>query len=124
MPYSSTSGKSVIRTILSRLDKLAYKGAPLRGLDIGAGSGTYPKLVRELMSSKINWTGIEIWEPYVKQFELDKLYDNLILESADSALEKLCSEAKSYDLIFVGDVLEHMTRETAVNVLSARLVSA
>lgn len=125
MPYSSNSGKPVIRTILSRLDKLAYKGAPLKALDIGAGSGTYPKLVNELMRSKVHWTGVEIWEPYVKQFELDKLYDTLYIKSAIDALDMMYTSLRAsehaldklYDLIFVGDVLEHMAREAANDVL-------
>lgn len=125
MPYSSDSGKPVIRTILSRLDKLAYKGASLRALDIGCGSGTYPKLVRELMTSKMHWTGIEIWEPYVSQFGLDKLYDVLhirpaldVLNEAYAALNVSQQPLEElYDLIFVGDVLEHMPRPIAKEVL-------
>lgn len=125
MPYSSNSGKPVIRTILSRLDKHAYKGAPLKALDIGCGSGTYPKLIKEVMTSKVHWTGIEIWEPYVEQFGLNKLYDTLHIEPALDVLDRLFADIKLdenaldklYDLIFIGDVLEHMTRDVAKDVL-------
>lgn len=128
MPYSSTSGKNVIKAVLSRLDALAYNGAPLKALDIGCGSGTYPQLVNGWMSSKIHWTGIEIWEPYIEQFGLDKLYDKLFIKPAIEALDELYDIVKQdptmdrvyeqlFDLIFVGDVLEHMPRETAMDVL-------
>lgn len=125
MPYSSNSGKSVIKTILARLDKLVYKGSPLRALDIGCGSGTYPKLVNDILTAKPHWTGIEIWEPYVAQFELAKLYDVLHITSAIDVLSAKYDELKTaehpldklYDLIFIGDVLEHMPRAIALNVL-------
>lgn len=128
MPYSSASGKNVIKAVLSRLDKLAYRGAPLKALDIGCGSGTYPQLVNVLMTSQIHWTGIEIWEPYVEQFGLDKLYDKLYIKPAVEALDELYLAVKQappselvyerlFDLIFVGDVLEHMPRAQALDVL-------
>lgn len=125
MPYSSDSGKVVIKTILSRLNQRVFKGAPLKALDIGCGSGTYPKLVNPLLSSKITWSGIEIWEPYVEQFKLNTLYETLHIEPALDTLNRQYEAIKAsdhplgllYNLIFVGDVLEHMTRADAKRVL-------
>ena len=127
MPYSSESGKPIIKAVLERLAK-RRKNEGLKALDIGAGSGTYPKLVNQLFPSKITWTGVEIWEPYVEQFELNKLYDRLLIRDAESAMAWLLDEQthmERFDLIFVGDVLEHMTRHTALHVLymAKRLLS-
>jgi glycosyltransferase involved in cell wall biosynthesis len=77
------------------------------------------------MTSKLHWTGIEIWEPYVKQFGLDRLYDVLCIEPALDALNKQYKALQAsdkplellYDLIFIGDVLEHMPRSDAKGVL-------
>lgn len=127
MPYSSESGKKIIKTILGRLDKRAFHGAPLKALDIGCGSGTYPKLVNGLLSSKIHWTGVEIWEPYIEQFKLRELYDELRIKDALTAVKELSAgdisedlkwfTMRSFDLIFIGDVLEHMSREVATEVI-------
>lgn len=125
MPFSSDSGKPAIKAVLKRLDKLSFRGAKLKALDIGCGSGTYPKLVKQVVTAPISWTGVEIWEPYVHQYKLNELYDCLLLKPALEALDKLYAELQAselpldnlFDLIFVGDVLEHMPRKDALSVL-------
>jgi SAM-dependent methyltransferase len=119
MPYSSESGKPIIKAVLQRLAS-RRKNEELKALDIGAGSGTYPKLVNQLFP-KIAWTGVEIWEPYVEQFGLNELYDQLLIQDAQSAMAWLLTEQQHlqrFDLIFIGDVLEHMTRPVALYVLN------
>ena len=46
-------------------------------LDIGCGSGTYAKMFPDA-----HWTGVEVWEPYVEEFNLKDLYQQLILSDA------------------------------------------
>jgi tRNA G46 methylase TrmB len=42
-------------------------------VDIGPGSGTYIKLIREDAQCCVdaNWIGVEIWKPYIDEFKLD-----------------------------------------------------
>lgn len=96
MPFSSESGKIDVKWIVS---KVAHK----TGLDIGCGSGTYAKLF-----PKVEWSGVEVWQPYVEQYGLANLYKNLIVEDARTWQP----EAK-YDVAIAGDVLEHMTLDEA-----------
>lgn len=77
---------------------------PQKGLDIGCGSGTYARLFPEL-----DWTGVEVWEPYVAKFSLDRLYERFILADA-----REWEPDDYYDVAVAGDVLEHMTAEEAV----------
>lgn len=98
MPVSSEGGKSYIRNLIGRIkhEKL---------LDIGCGCGTYAKMFPEA-----NWTGIEVWRPYVAEYGLNDLYENLIIE--DARLVDYSSLGR-FDVAFLGDVLEHMEQEEA-----------
>lgn len=99
-PFFGTSaleGKRFIYDIITHLK-------PKTGLDIGCGSGTYARLFPEL-----EWTGVEVWEPYVSRFSLDRLYERFILADA-----RQWEPDDHYDISIAGDVLEHMTVEEAV----------
>lgn len=100
MPYSSESGKSYIRNIVSRVKHD-------RMLDIGCGSGTYAKMFPDA-----NWVGVEAWEPYINEFGLNKLYDIIIVGDARSAY---LGSLGHFDVAFLGDVLEHMTKSQALD---------
>ena len=77
-------------------DIIRYFG-PKNGLDIGCGSGTYARLFPEL-----NWTGVEIWEPYVDRFSLDRLYERFILADA-----RKWNPDDTYDIAIAGRSEEH-----------------
>ena len=96
MPFSSTSGKKYIKDIVSRVPHQKM-------LDIGCGFGTYAKMFPDA-----NWTGVEIWEPYVEKYGLTDLYNNLYVEDA-----RLWSPVAQYDVAFAGDILEHMAQDEA-----------
>lgn len=101
MPFSSESGKSVIKWVVSKLPKTD------RMLDIGAGCGTYAK-----MFPAKHWTGVEVWEPYVEKYGLKNLYNDLIVKDA-TELEF----DEHYDVAFAGDVLEHMSSDEAIKLV-------
>ena len=81
-------------------------------LDIGAGKGTYGHLLRPHVE-RID--AVEIWEPYVEQFGLKKIYDSVVIDDfrnwPDYALT-----GRKWDLIVFGDVLEHMAKEESLRV--------
>ena len=101
MPFSSESGKASIKWVMSKIP------APNTALDIGCGSGTYAK-----MFPKLEWTGVEIWEPYVEKYDLKSLYKNLFVVNA-----KGWDSDDHFDVCFLGDILEHMTAEEAQQML-------
>lgn len=74
-------------------------------LDVGPGAGTYSDLLRGLGYSI---DCLEIWEPYINQFNLNSKYDKVIL--GDVRDFQLFSD---YDYIIMGDVLEHLYVEEA-----------
>jgi predicted TPR repeat methyltransferase len=83
-------------------------------LDIGAGSGTYIKLLSKIKS--FDWTAVEAWEPYIDQFNLKKQYHTVF--NVDI---KNFPWNKKYDLVIAGDILEHLSKEDAVKIVNLAL---
>lgn len=82
-------------------------------LDIGVGSGTYVKLIKEefnLCKDSV-WTGVEAWEPYIEKFNLKDLYDVIINKDVRTIN---WDELENFDVSIAGDVLEHMTKDEAI----------
>lgn len=96
MPFSSSCGKGHIKRIVNKLK-------PKTALDIGVGAGTYAKMFPHL-----EWTGVEIWGPYIEQYGLRDLYPTL--HNVDA---REWEPTQQYDVVFCGDVLEHMTAQEA-----------
>lgn len=83
---------------------------PVDVLDIGVGAGTYGLVLRDLCPG-VKLTGVEAWAPYVAEFDLHAIYDDLII--ADVRHLEVLPRA---DIVILGDVLEHMTEPDAVAV--------
>ena len=135
MPHSKKAGKASIVEWVEQLKvqgKLTHKAA----LDIGVGEGTYLyhlkhkyKFVKgadKYQALEQNWiidagplcehkwTGVEVWEPYIDKFDLRSKYDTILNED----VRKLdYNTIGPFDVAVAGDVLEHMTKEDAVQVV-------
>jgi tetratricopeptide (TPR) repeat protein len=101
MPSSDVKGKSQIADFVRsrKHDKM---------LDIGCGEGTYAMLLPEA-----EWTGVEVWQPYVDGFKLHELYQNLHVMDA----RQWEPGSQRWDIAVAGDVLEHMTEREASDLL-------
>ncbi len=101
MPCSEHFGKDIIKKWLdSRKDIKTI-------VDVGPGQGTYPKI----LGPKYKYTGIEIWAPYIDEFNLHDLYDKLIIADVRYVVWP------RGDCVIFGDVLEHLVKEDAIKVL-------
>jgi len=122
MPFSSGEGKDWIRRTLREAH--VHPGFPVRLkerddgvtevmrwelLDIGPGAGAYADMARTV-GPVPHLTCVEIYEPYVDLFKLDRKYDHVIV--GDARLVPL----PRADVVILGDVLEHMTLADAVAV--------
>lgn len=76
-------------------------------LDMGAGRGTYADLLCDLVETI---DGVEIWQPYIDEFDLTNKYDHLYNEDIRNFEPKV----DDYDLVIFGDVLEHMTQQESL----------
>ena len=93
------------------MQRIAETAAPIV-IDLGCGEGTYSDLARGWRPDAL-WIGVEIWEPYVEQFELWRKYDIVAVRDA----RELNFPTVPYVLL-AGDVLEHMHRQEAVDLLA------
>lgn len=100
MPRSWKRGKVEIREYL-----LAHFPRESRILDVGPGEGTYYNLLHDDFP---NMDAVEVHEPYIKQFDLERKYGRVYHSS-------ICDfdNFDGYDIVLMGDVLEHITVEEA-----------
>lgn len=103
MPYSSEVCKEDVREHF--INKISTE---LKILDVGPGCGTYSFLLRDL-GYKMDC--LEIFEPYVIDFDLKEKYDNVHIGNVVNF------NFSSYDYVIMGDVFEHISFEDAKNVL-------
>lgn len=111
MPLSTYDGRGWVT------DRLADTTA-LTVVDVGAGQGTYSILGRHLRWDA-RWIAVEIFEPYVERFLLGEKYDDVIV--AD--IRDWKPDLDDYVILF-GDVLEHLPRQDAIDVLTFHMERA
>jgi len=111
MSNSSNEGKQWTERYVKRY----LKDIPTpKFLDIGTGRGTYYRLLNQHFPNA-QWTGVEGYKPYIEGFKLKDKYD--IMHHADARElygNNVDVSQLHYDVVFCGDVLEHMTKEQAV----------
>jgi phospholipid N-methyltransferase len=80
-----------------------------RVLDVGPGRGIYNKLLRE--KGYKNFDAVEIYLPYIKEFQLEILYDKVYHSDITDF------QYDHYDIIIMGDVVEHLPVKAAQKVI-------
>lgn len=114
MPFSLPAFDDLITAHLRRLN-------PARVLDVGAGAGKHGKLVR----AAIQPAALEAVEPtqsYVSQFQLVEIYDLVHCMSVQDFVR--LHSRNNYNLVIIGDVLEHLFRSEAIDILDCLLYRA
>ena len=88
---------------------------PASVLDVGAGWGKYAVLLREYLNVKPSRIdAVEAHAPYVDAHRLRVLYDDVIVgDVVDVADERLAV----YDVVLMVDVIEHIDKARAVDLL-------
>ncbi len=100
---------------------------PRRVLDVGVGFGSIGFLVRNyfeakehLRFSKRQWKieliGVEIYRGYIHSLQKD-IYNSIIIGDVFDEVEKL----GAFDLVFLGDIIEHFSKKQAHRLLSLLL---
>lgn len=87
-----------------------FKGCTdIRILDVGPGAGTYA----QLLYPDFKMDCVEIFEPYINEYNLKKIYENVYLGDIRTF------DTSPYDYIIFGDVLEHLSREDSIKLLDS-----
>jgi SAM-dependent methyltransferase len=109
MPLSDHSHRP---WVLRELEKAAGDLTRIRSaVDAGAGYGAWKEFCGPWIGDKCRWTAVEIWQPYISRFLLPYRYTATL--NAD--LRDL-DPFPAADVVFLGDVLEHMDAADAVQV--------
>jgi len=97
-------------------------------LDVGIGCGKWGLLCREYLDVfqgrtkpeewKVKIFGVEGYEPYKRYYPwLAHIYDGICWNSIQDSFEFFIDGESGYDLVIAGDVIEHLTKTDALNVL-------
>jgi len=126
-----SSNPEAIPTIV----QLVWRLAPTSVVDIGAGYGKYGVLFREyleMLHSRQDRERLHSARPTQRRVQIDAVegfpdyvgplhrcvYDHIFLENVVDFVKR----EHSYDLAFIGDVLEHVDKQVAQQVVIPRLV--
>lgn len=112
MPFSDLEGKDKASAWIASIK-------PYDVLDIGCGSGSYGQIVRTVANPE-DLTAVEIWAPWVERFRLNEIYDKIIIADINYLDIKFRTH---YDLVIIGDVIEHMTKPKAKLLLSSLILN-
>lgn len=121
MPGSSSAGRVEAMEMLLKLDP-----EPQSILDVGPGAGQWFDLLKPWFSG-VPFNAIEIFEPYVERYKLRERYDKVMLgDVRDLVYQNSHSLSVFYwdlvilfywDLVIFGDVIEHMPKPDAIQVV-------
>jgi hypothetical protein len=106
-----------------------FRLRPRSLLDVGCGSAAYGLLFRDLLERrrgryhKKDWLGridaVEVWPDYITPVH-EYVYDNIVIADIRQLVNSFNPPAElldSYDMIFMGDVLEHFSCDDGADVL-------
>lgn len=98
MPSSTEAGKPMIKKVINAM----INSPDFRILDVGCGKGTYGKLI-EKPCKKVALDAVD----YSQKFGLLNIYDRFVV--ADVKNQEAVESLGHFNLVIMGDVLEHLT---------------
>lgn len=116
MSKSCPHGKTALAAYLANEVPLV-PGTGKVALDVGAGDGGMRGLmVAAGVLCEATWLAVEAWAPFVSEFSLKDIYDNVIV--ADVRYLDW-GKVPPLDIAFFGNILEHMPNDDARAVVTA-----
>lgn len=98
MPWSADENREWVQKFIDPSDVV---------LDVGAGAAIWADLLKHKVA---RMDAVEIYEPYIGRFGLKEKYDGVYLGD----FRTLAIPTNIYDVIILGDVLNHFTQEDAL----------
>lgn len=115
-PYNRSTVSGSFPIFDSVVEQVIGWTAPSRALDIGAGAGKYGRMLR-VAAPGCERVGIEVDAAHVERFALHELYGRV--DVADAAQWWRSHAEESFDLVILGDCLEHMSKSDGFDLLNA-----
>lgn len=101
MPHSHYETKPWV------VEKIIQLDPPVKVLDVGAGAGMWHDYLRS-GGYEGHLDAIEVWRPYIDKYNLKRKYHVVYNHDVRDWQDFY------YDVVILGDVLEHMTKDEAV----------
>jgi hypothetical protein len=111
MPVSAVVFDQHITALIERM-------RPASVLDIGPGAGKYGKIVKALREGGLDipsLAAVEIDPAYIEHFKLQEIYD--VVQLGDASLLPDVGPDAEWDLVILGDVLEHFRKSRGVDLI-------
>ena len=108
MPGSFGVFDDVVSAIVKKINPKTF-------LDIGTGAGKYGKIVRD-SSSDCQVLGVEVEQSYISTYNLKSIYDEIWLKDAAKLMRE--NIGMSFDLVIIGDCIEHMPKSLGLDLLN------
>ena len=105
MPYSYGDFNDQVSDYI----KQHFPAADTNILDVGAGAGKYSDILRR---QYVNIDAVEVFKPNIDRFQLERRYRKVYHSDIDNL------QYGNYDVIIMGDVMEHFDVAKAKRVLS------
>lgn len=106
--YSGAHFDKVMESLIGHL-------APATILDIGAGAGKFGRIARTA-APRARLTGIEMGEDSVVGHKLHEIYDEILAIDARDLITH--HSTKHFDLVILGDLIEHMRKSDGIDLLN------
>lgn len=103
MPWSADENREFLLNHIEPDDRV---------LDVGAGAGIWSDILLSRGHSRDDIDAVEIFEPYIERFGLESKYGHIYLGD----FKTLVLPADTYDVVILGDVLEHFELSDAMEV--------
>jgi len=118
MAFSSSEGKKFFEDWLFHV---MAAGHIKKILDIGAGAGAYGEIANKVCRDVQQWVpniknefiirAVEVYKPFIAQYKLLDKYTSVISQD----IREYVKDLDDFDLIILGDVLEHLTKDDAID---------
>jgi len=90
---------------------------PTAALDVGAGMGKYGTMLKSIRGAQCRRVAYEKEEAYVKRFKLTEIYDEVRLHDIYDHMGTHEGINERWSMVIFGDVLEHMYKSEAVDLI-------
>lgn len=112
MPFSGPQFDEAFRVLVETVQ-------PHTVFEVGPGNGKYARIIRGMVDSPhpVQIHAVELEPSYIDRFHLHDFYDQINIGRGSMVMQQENAADLAWDLVVLGDVLEHMPKSEGVDLL-------